>query len=99
MLGARKALEGATETEFLRSNPDVEPSKAGFSLSVISGQLGMKKNDFLRQVIGYEYPNYEWEKDHYFVRQEYRELIGGVLEEIESRDGAAILDGGSTSAN
>ena len=75
--------------EFLRSNPEVEPSKAGFSLSVISGQMGMKKNDFLRQVIGYEYPNYEWEKDNYFVRQEYRELVIGVLEEIRSRDGAA----------
>ncbi len=85
--------------EFLRSNPDVEPSKAGFSLSVISGQMGMKKNDFLRQVIGYEYPNYEWEKDNYFVRHEYRDLMVEILEEIRSRDGAGMPDGGSTSAN
>ncbi len=74
--------------EFLRSNPDVEPSKAGFSLSVISGQMGMKKNDFLRQVIGYEYPNYEWEKDNYFIRSEYRDLISEVLETIRD-DGSS----------
>jgi hypothetical protein len=28
----------------------------------------MAKNDFLRQVIGYEYPNYPWEKDNYSIR-------------------------------
>ena len=70
------------KTEFLRQNPDVEPSKAGFSLSVISGQMGMLKNDFLRQVIGYEYPTYEWEKDNYFVRPEYRELMIEVLKDV-----------------
>ena len=31
--------------------------------------MGMEKNDFLRQVIGYEYPTNEWEKDNYFIRQ------------------------------
>lgn len=35
-------------------------TKAGFALTVISGQIGMEKNDFLRQVIDYEYPNYQW---------------------------------------
>lgn len=71
--------------EFLKSNPDVEPNKAGFSLSVISGQMGMKKNDFLRQVIGYEYPTYEWEKDNYFIRREYRDLVRDVLAEIKGQ--------------
>lgn len=65
--------------EFLRRNPDVEPAKAGFALSVISGQMGMKKNDFLRQVVGYEYPTYEWEKDNYFIRPEYHDLVAEVL--------------------
>lgn len=65
--------------EFLKQNPDVEPRKAGFALSVISGQMGMKKNDFLRQVIGYEYPTNEWEKDNYFIRPEYRQLVIDVL--------------------
>lgn len=68
--------------ELLRRNPGVDPAKAGFSLSVISGQMGMTKNDFLRQVIGYEYPTYEWEKDNYFVRPEYRQLVTEVLAAI-----------------
>lgn len=54
-------------------------TKAGFALTVISGQIGMEKNDFLRQVIGYEYPNYQWEKDNYSIRPGYRALIGQVL--------------------
>jgi hypothetical protein len=75
--------------EFLRQNPDVEPNKAGFALSVISGQMGMKKNDFLRQVIGYEYPTYEWEKDNYFIRPEYRQLVIDVLATIRGDAGPA----------
>ncbi len=75
--------------EFLIQNPDIDPGKAGFSLSVISGQMGMKKNDFLRQVIGYEYPTYEWEKDNYFIRSEYRSLVVDVLAAIRG-DGGGI---------
>ncbi len=74
--------------EFLHQNPDVEPTKAGYSLSVISGQMGLKKNDFLRQVIGYEYPTYEWEKDNYFIRPEYRQLVTTVLEAIRKENGS-----------
>jgi hypothetical protein len=89
-----KLSRGQLKREFIRSNPDFEPSKAGFSLSVISGQMGMQKNDFLRQVIGYEYPNNEWEKDNYFVREEYRDLVISVLEQIHQRDGADLGEGG-----
>jgi hypothetical protein len=57
-----------------------DPAKAGYALSVISLQVGMLKNDFLRQVLSYEFPNYRWEKDNYRLRPEYRELVAGVLE-------------------
>jgi hypothetical protein len=79
--------------EFLRRNPEVDPAKAGFSLSVISGQLGMEKNAFLRQVIGYEYPTYPWEKDNFFIRPEYRDLVVGVLEEINGAGPTVAQDG------
>ena len=75
---SRKELE----EEFLRKNPDVEPNKAGLSLSAISSQMGMKKNDFLRQVIRYEYPTNEWEKDNYRIPSEYRQLVTEVLESV-----------------
>ena len=48
--------------------------------------MGMKKNDFLRQVIGYEYPTYEWEKDNYFIHPEYRQVVTDVLKEIQGID-------------
>jgi len=37
------------------------------------------RNDFLRQIISYSYPNYEWEKDNYTLNEKYRKLV----EEIE----------------
>jgi hypothetical protein len=57
-------------------------SKAGYSLTGISGQIGFERNDFLRQVIEYEYPNYKWEKDNYRIRNGYRPLIESILEEL-----------------
>lgn len=68
--------------EFVRQNAVDDPSKAGLVLSVVSGQIGMQKNDFLRQVIGYEYPNNPWEKDNYFVRPEYRDFVCELLGEL-----------------
>jgi ribosomal protein S24E len=70
--------------EFVRRNVAPDPSKAGYVLTVISGQIGMQKNDFLRQVIGYEYPNYTWEKDNYFVRPEYQRLVREILISLNS---------------
>jgi len=61
-----------------------DTSKAGYFLTVISGQIGMEKNDFLRQVIGYEYPTYSWEKDNYHIRQGYRDLVNDVLCELNT---------------
>lgn len=65
--------------EFVTRNVLDDPSKVGYVISLISVQIGMQKNDFLRQVIGYEYPNYPWEKDNYFLRPEYRHLMKEVL--------------------
>lgn len=46
--------------EFIKHKEAEDLSKAGYHLTTISNQLGMANKDFLRQVIGYEYPNYEW---------------------------------------
>lgn len=81
-LKQEKLTREELKEKFLRQNPDVDPAKAGFSLSVISGQMGMKKNDFLRQVIGYEYPTYAWEKDNYHIRPEYRQIVVDLLDSI-----------------
>jgi hypothetical protein len=52
---------------------------------LISVQTGMQKNDVLRQAIGYEYPNYPWEKDNYFIRPEYRSLMKEVLASLNEK--------------
>jgi hypothetical protein len=64
-------------------DPSVDPSKVGYHLTVISSQLGLKKNDFLRQVVIYEYPTYAWEKDNYSLRDEYKDLVSDVLKELK----------------
>jgi hypothetical protein len=68
--------------EFIARKALNDPSKVGYVLSLISGQIGMLKNDFLRQVIGYEYPNYPWEKDNYFIRPDCQHLVREVLAEL-----------------
>jgi len=55
-------------------------SQAGYFLALISNQLGFKWNDYLRQVISYEFPNNKWEKDNFSIRPEYRELLKNVLD-------------------
>lgn len=70
--------------EFVACGIADEVNKAGLQVTGISQQIGMEKNAFLRQVIGYEYPNNPWEKDNYFIRDEYRETVKQVLEELNT---------------
>ena len=59
---------------------------AGYTFTSISRQIGMAKNDFLRQVIGYEYPNYPWEKDNFSIRPDYRQLLAQVITAIREHE-------------
>jgi hypothetical protein len=69
---------------FLDSDPLSDGSKVGLSFTAVSLQLGMKKNDFLRQVVAYEYPKHDWEKDNFAIRAEHRDLVKSVLQELVS---------------
>lgn len=79
--------------ELVRSGVAEDLSKAGLSLTGLSSQMGMQKNDFLRQVVGYGYPNNPWEKDNYFIHPEYRNLVREVLAELGSNGEAHELPG------
>jgi len=70
-------------SKFVKFDQNCDESKVGFYLTSISSQLGMKKNDFLRQVVSYEYPRYQWEKDNFSIRPKYRDLVLDVLEELK----------------
>lgn len=57
--------------------------QAGYFLALISTQLGLKRRDYLRQVIHYEFPNYKWEKDNFSIPKEYHGLVRDVLENLK----------------
>ena len=70
--------------KYLEVDPTAKETSVGYYLTAVSSQLGMTKNDFLRQVLAYEYPRYHWEKDNFSIRDEYRNLVKQILEEIEN---------------
>jgi hypothetical protein len=74
--------------ELLEYDSTLDASKVGLNLTTVSSQLGMQKNDFLRQVVAYEYPNYAWEKDNFSLREEFKDLVREVLDEIKEKAGA-----------
>ena len=50
-----------------------------YILPSISNVLGYEYNGFLRQVIRYEYPRYTWEKDNFYLNDQYRNLIQEII--------------------
>ena len=60
-------------------------TEAGYFFSLISNQLGQERKDFLRQVVGYEYPNHYWEKDNYFIREGCKPIVEEILQELASK--------------
>jgi hypothetical protein len=68
--------------ELVAQTESADAKKVGLALGSLSSQLGRKENDFLRQVLGYSYPNHPWEKDDFFIRPEYRDLVAQVLKEV-----------------
>ena len=86
---AREIVTREELKQELISRQMADPTKAGLGLAVMSLQMGMLKNDFLRQVISYEYPVNPWEKDNYRLRSEYRELVTQVLKTLNVKLGAA----------
>jgi hypothetical protein len=67
--------------EFIKMGVASE-SQAGYFLVHISSQLGLRRNDYLRQVIAYGFPTNSWEKDNFSIRAEYRELVKAVLDDL-----------------
>jgi len=77
----------ALKSELIKNDSTVDETKVGYYLTVISSQLGMKKNDFLRQVLRYEYPNNPWEKDNFQIVGKYGKLVEEILEELNKSGG------------
>jgi len=80
---------GALVEGILKNGETDDPSTAGRFVSLISNQLSMAKNDYLRQVIGYDYPEYPWQKDNYRIREGCGSMVESVLKELNSGSGDA----------
>ncbi len=80
------ATRDILKEEFVKRGFAETESQAGSFMSLISSQFGHERNDFLRQVIKYEFPNYHWEKDNYSIKSEYSELVNEVIEGIDDSD-------------
>ncbi len=78
-----KATRAQLREEMVKAGEAENAAQAGSFMSLVSGQLGMSKNDFLRQVVGYEIdPDHPWLKETYFIRPEYQDLVKEVLESL-----------------
>ena len=84
-LKKEKITREELKKEFVKYGEAENIRDAGYFLSLISVQIGMKKNDFIRQIIKYEYPNYPWEKDNYSINSKYKEIVEDVLNELKSK--------------
>jgi len=85
LLRDNKTSREELKREFVKRGEAVTEREAGLFLSLISQQIGMAKNDFLRQIIGYEYhPDVPWMKERYFIREEYKNLVREVIEEMDT---------------
>jgi hypothetical protein len=84
LLKTRVLTRAQLKRAFVEFDPTYDESKIGNYLSLVSLQLGLKKNDFLRQVVGYEYPRHKWEKDNFSIPQRYRHCVQGVLDDLRS---------------
>ena len=83
LLKTKVLTRNQLKKSFVDFDPAYDESKVGYYLTLVSSQLGMQKNDFLRQVVAYEYPRHQWEKDNFSIRTQYRDLVDKVLEELD----------------
>jgi hypothetical protein len=68
---------------FVDLDPNCDERTSRQRVTHVSTQLGMKTNDFLRQVIEYEYPHNHWKKDNFSIKGRYRQLVTEVLEQLK----------------
>jgi len=85
LLKTRLVSRDQLKKAFVDFDPSYDESKVGYYLTLVSSQLGMTKNDFLRQVVAYEYPRHHWEKDNFAIRPEHRDLVKEILEKLKEK--------------
>ena len=68
----------AIKTELIEKKEAKNDGQAGLILTTISRELGIKKRDYLRQIIRYDKIN-PWEKENYRIEIKYKDMITNIL--------------------
>ncbi len=80
LLQQRRVTRDQLAEALMQAGEATSINEAGTILSTISLELSRLKNDFLRQVIGYEYhPDQPWRKEYFYIRDGYTDLIRDIL--------------------
>ncbi len=69
--------------EFVKMGKAADESQAGYFIALISTQLGLAYRDYLRQIIYYDYPENEWTKDNFCIREGYAGVVERLFNELE----------------
>jgi hypothetical protein len=72
--------------EFVKTGEAPDESQAGYYIALISNQLGQAKKDYLRQIIFYDYPDNEWTKDNFRIREGCIDLVETLLDALKISD-------------
>ena len=71
--------------ELVKQEQADDEGKAGTMLTTISRELGIEWRSYLRQIISYKKDELTpWEKENYRINNEYKVLVGNILEELQS---------------
>ncbi len=71
--------------ELINEREATNEGEAGRILTTISREIGIKKRDYLRQIIQYDKP-YRWEKENYKLVEKYRELVENILSKLDKEE-------------
>jgi hypothetical protein len=69
------------KNELIKRKEANDEGQAGTILSRISGVLGFRHRDYLRQVVRYDKPT--WVKENYRIEEKYKGMIRDLLSELK----------------
>jgi ribosomal protein S24E len=77
-----KVTREMLKEELINRKEAVDEGEAGIIITTISREIGLKRRDYLRQVIRYDKSPGSSEKENYRIEEKYKELVKNVLEEL-----------------
>lgn len=83
LLSKNQITRRELKEEFVKTGEAPDESQAGYFIALISNQLGHAKKDYLRQIIYYDYPDNEWTKDNFRLREGSKEIVETLLNELK----------------